>query len=197
VGRIVCHPLISVLLLNAILLGLDDVLLLTHLPVSQHLYDAGQVAMFLAATAFWAPIVDPDHRESLSPMGRLFTILLVAIPQTFAGLTLALGGRILYQGYGAAPRLGIDALMDQRLAGLVLAIVSKGSLLVAFAVIMVGLMNGGVDEDEDDDTGGSRRLPQAAPPGRPQWLGHLEGGRLAREPSPPARRSREPVTSTR
>lgn len=194
--RAVTHPAMTIVLLNVALFGVDDLVLLTHTPVDIHVYDAAQLGYLGIGLGFWMALVDPSRHRTLPPMGRLFVILLVAIPQTFGGLLLALSQRSLYPGYGHAPRVLVDAASDQRIAGLVLALAAKAGLLVAFAVILVRLMNetGEEDEEDDDDDGGSgiRRRPEPAPPGRPEWLRHLETGRLRPEPAP-ARRRPPPV----
>jgi len=189
--RAMSHPVLTIVLLNAALFGVDDLLLLTHTPIDIRLYDAAQLGYLAIAVAFWLPLVDPARRRAVPPMGRLFVILVVAIPQTFGGLLLALSRRVLYPGYGRAPRVLLDAATDQRVAGLVLAIAAKAGLLVAFGVILVRLMNDTAEDDDEDDDGGggARRRPQPAPPGRPEWLRHLENGRLRPEPAPPRRRT--------
>lgn len=204
-GRIVSHPAMALVLVNAVFLVLHVSAVYDLTLRVQPLYDLGQVALLLASIAFWWPIVCPQGRRPvLSPLGKLGYILLATIPQTFLGITLALSPHLVYTGYAGSPGiLGLDAMTDQEAAGACMAMLSKIALFTAFSLILKRMFDQA--ESGDDDGGGRGPDPEPAPqpPGRPGWLSDLERGRLIPEPAP-ARRGpgiviverREPATSS-
>ncbi len=198
-GHILTHPAVAIVLVNV-------VFFLSHWSVVfdfsiEHtwLYDLSLLGLLGASTAFWWPIVNPDGSNTLlSPLGKLGYILLATIPQTFAGLTLALAPTILYDVYWGAPRLlDLSARADQQIAGACLAVLSKVALLAAFSIIFVRVMNPGSDGDDGGGGGGLQHDPLPPPPGEPAWYRDLGSGRLRPEPRPrqPAPRPRVPVGS--
>jgi putative membrane protein len=186
VGRCLTHPALAIVIVNV-------VFFLTHWTVAfdfgtRHawFYDLSILALLGASIAFWWPIVNPDGRATLlSPLGKLGYILLATIPQTFAGLTVALAPRLLYDAYLGAPRLfDLSARADQQIAGACLAVLSKIALLAAFSVIFVRVMNPGQDGDDGGGGGGPRHEPAPSPPGEPAWYRAMRSGRLGPEPAP-------------
>ncbi len=199
VGHILTHPAVAIVVVNV-------VFFLSHWSVvydfsieNTWLYDLSLLSLLGASTAFWWPIVNPDGGNSLlSPLGKLGYILLATIPQTFAGLTLALAPRLLYDAYWGAPRLlDLSARADQQIAGACLAVLSKVALLTAFSIIFVRVMNPGSDGDDGGGGGGLHHDPLPPPPGEPAWYRDLRSGRLRPEPTPrrPAPRAHVPVGS--
>jgi putative membrane protein len=197
-GHLVTNPGVAIVLVNL-------VFFLSHSagPFEMALnhswaYDLGELALLATSIAFWWPIISPDGRATLvSPLGKLGYILLATIPQTFAGLTLALTKHVVYPTYAAAPRiLGISAGDDQAIAGACLALLSKAALFIAFSIIFVRLFDS-APSDDDDGGGGRGDEPAPVPPGQPAWLLDLEAGRVQPEPAADRsrRRERTPVGS--
>jgi putative membrane protein len=183
-GVILTHPGIAIVNVNA-------VFFLTHwAPVFQFgmahtwLFDLSLLALLATSVAFWWPIIGPPGRRAvLSPLGKLGYILLATIPQTFAGLTVALSPQLVYGAYASAPRLlDLSAHADQQIAGASLAILSKVALFAAFSVIFVRVMNPGPDSDDGGGGGGPYHEPAPSPPGEPAWYREMGEGRVRPEP---------------
>jgi cytochrome c oxidase assembly factor CtaG len=183
-GHLLTHPAIAIV-------GVNAVFFLTHWPAAYDvaatrpwLFDAGLLALLWASIVFWWPIVSPDGRTTLlSSLGKLGYILLATIPQTFAGMALALSPKVLYVVYAGVPRLlGLSLHADQQIAGACLAVLSKVALFTAFSIIFVRVMNPGPESDDGDDGGGPRHEPAPSPPGEPAWYRDLEAGRVSPEP---------------
>lgn len=194
-GRLVSHPGVAIVMVNAVLIGWHVPAVFDACLRHPTLYAIQLVTLFGASVAFWWPIVvpAPAGREGLSPLVKLGYILLATIPQTFAGLLLALAHAPFYAAYAEAPRLfGVSAATDQQVAGACMAILSKLALFAAFSVVMWRLLDAhGVDDDAADDNGGNGGqddddAPRPVTPPAPAWLGLLERSRLIDEPSAPA-----------
>lgn len=187
-GRTVTHPAVAMVAINL-------VFFLWHLgPVYEagirtpELYPLEQVSLLAVSVLFWWPIVAPFGRERvLSRWSTLGYILVATIPQTFAGITLALARHELYPTYALAPRLlGLSVMTDQQIAGACLALVSKLALFTAFGVIFMRLLNESPADEGDDGGGGWRRpgadTPSPQPSGTLGWLADLNAGRTVPEP---------------
>jgi putative membrane protein len=154
------------------------------------LYAVQQVTLLLASLLFWWP---------LSRWATLGYILVATIPQTFAGITVALAKHPLYPTYGTAPRvLGLGVLADQQIAGACIALVSKLALFTAFAIIFTRMLNESAPDGGDDGGGGGWRRPGAdtpspQPSGSVPWLAELNAGRTVPEPAVTPTRIRVPA----
>jgi cytochrome c oxidase assembly factor CtaG len=164
------------------------------------LYAVQQLTLLAVSVMFWWPIVVPfGGVAALSRWGRLGYILVATIPQTFAGITLALAKHPLYAGYQAAPRVfGLGVLTDQQVAGACLALVSKLALFTAFAVVFMRMLNESSTDGGDDGGGGGWRRPGAdtpspQPSGTLGWLADLNAGRTVPEPVPARARLSSPA----
>jgi cytochrome c oxidase assembly factor CtaG len=164
------------------------------------LYAVQQVTLLLASLLFWWPIVVPlGDRRVLSRWATLGYILVATIPQTFAGITVALAKHPLYPTYGTAPRvLGLGVLADQQIAGACIALVSKLALFTAFAIIFTRMLNESANDGGDDGGGGGWRRPGAdtpspQPSGSVPWLAELNAGRTVPEPAVTPTRIRVPA----
>jgi cytochrome c oxidase assembly factor CtaG len=199
-GRAATHPVTGMVAINV-------VFFVWHLgPVydaslrTAQLYALQQVTLLLVSVLFWWPIVVPfGGRHVLSRWATLGYILVATIPQTFAGITVALAKHPLYAGYGSAPRLlGLGVLTDQQIAGACLALVSKLALFAAFAVVFMRMLNDNPADGGDDGGGGGWRRPGAdtpspQPSGTLGWLDDLNAGRTVPEPVPARARLSSPA----
>lgn len=201
--RVLVHPITA-------LVAVNTVFLVWHLPgpydaalASEHLYSLAQVTMLAASILFWWPIVVPaGRRRVMGPWPTLGYIVVATIPQTFAGVIVALARRPLYAAYASAPRVtGASALTDQQLAGAFIAMVSKIALFTAFTIVFMHMLSEKDVNDTDDGGGGGRHphsdTPSPSPsglvPGPPRlapWLADVVAGRTVHEPQP---RVREPA----
>lgn len=197
-GRLATHPAIALVAVNAAFFALHAAPVYDAMLRSRALYDLGSALLLATALLFWWPVIAPGGAARLTLVGRLFYILVATIPQTFAGLTLALSRHLVYQPPSIPPAiLGMTQSDDQIVAGALMAVLTKVALLTAFAVLLVRLLSGAAD----DDDGGSADRPEGdrpPEPGHPAWLDALEEGRTAPEPTPRPRlprRERVPVAA--
>lgn len=197
-ARALVHPVAGMLAINAVFFvwhigPVYDAAL--HTP---ELYAVQQLTLLLVSVMFWWPIVVPFGRRSLSRWATLGYILVATIPQTFAGITVALAKHPLYATYASAPRVaGLGAMIDQQIAGACLALVSKLALFAAFAVVFMRMLNESPADEGDDGGGGWRRpgadTPSPRPSGSLGWLADLNAGRTVPEPVPARARVSSPV----
>jgi putative membrane protein len=201
--RLAVHPVAAIVLLNAGFIAWHLTPAFDAALAHAWLYDLMEISLLAVSLLFWWPIVTPcsPPARALSGFGKLGYIVLATLPQTFGGLLVALAGHILYQGYGAGPRLvGVDPMTDQEIAGASIALVSKIALLAAFFVIFMNLLNAGSDGREEDGGGGGgggsnprTDAPHPRPSGLPRWLEDIGDGRTTDEPAVVPRPVRVPV----
>ncbi len=200
--RLAVHPVAAIIALNVGFIAWHLTPAFDAALAHAWLYDVMEISLLVVSLLFWWPIVTPcsPPARALSGFGKLGYIVLATLPQTFGGLLVALAGHILYQGYGAGPRLvGIDPMTDQEIAGASIALVSKIALLAAFFVIFINLLNAGSDGREEDDGGGGGGsdprvdAPHPRPSGLPRWLEDVGDGRTTEEPVVVPRPVRVPV----
>ncbi len=198
-GCFAVHPVAALITVNAVFFVSHWTAAYDAEAAHWWLFDLSLLALLAASMAFWWPIVSPAGRTCLlSPLGKLGYILLATIPQTFAGLLLAMTKEVVYTVYVTAPHILMSARTDQQLAGACLAILSKIALFTAFSVIFVRVMNPGSDGDDGGGGGWPQHEPVPPPPGEPAWYRAMERGRVRPEPvprRPPIVAPREPVGS--
>jgi len=90
------HPLSALVMVNGVFFGWHAPPVYGACLDHPVLYDLQMLTLLGASVAFWWPIVIPagQGKEGLSPLGKLGYILLATIPQTFAGMLLALAHRV-------------------------------------------------------------------------------------------------------
>jgi cytochrome c oxidase assembly factor CtaG len=125
------------------------------------LYALSLATLLVVSLALWRPLLRP-FTEAPAPMIRLGYILLATIPQTFAGITMAV----------ARPQYAV--------AGSLLALASKIGLFVAFAFIFAQVLR---DADEDDDDRGDTSDVDPSPE-LPRWVLEMARGVTVEEPAP-------------
>ncbi len=135
VMRMMTRPVVALLVFNA-------VIAVTHWPYlvnlsmrSEPAHFALHTVLFTTSVWMWWPVVGrlPElaRLSDLAKMGYLFLQSIVpTVPASF--LTFADG--VIYKGYELAPRIGIDAVTDQRVAGLLMKI---GGGLLLWTVIAI------------------------------------------------------------
>ena len=105
---------------------------------NQAVHDLEHATFALAGTLVWIQIVDPARRRELTTAGRLvFVAVLFAAGQVLANVLL-FSFSPLYEAYVLQDErlLGLSALTDQRLAGLVMMVEQVVVLGVAAAVLL-------------------------------------------------------------
>ncbi|HXF57207.1 MAG TPA: cytochrome c oxidase assembly protein [Actinomycetota bacterium] len=128
----------------AALVLFNTVIVLSHWPVVVDLTLGSELAHFLAhavlfgsALLMWWPVVDPlPEMPGLSYPGRMLYLFLQSIVPTVPASFLTFGSSVIYRAYAEAGRVfGIDALGDQRVAGLIMKLVGGAILWAVIAGI--------------------------------------------------------------
>jgi putative membrane protein len=128
--RHLARPFVALVLFNA-------VIVLSHWPLvvditlrSEAAHFVAHAVLFGSATLMWWPVVDPlPEMPGLSYPGRMLYLFLQSIVPTVPASFLTFGSTVIYRAYAEAGRaLGIDALNDQRIAGLIMKLVG-GAIL--------------------------------------------------------------------
>lgn len=134
--RILTRPLVAVIVTNVLLLA-------THAPVSVDLLRATQLGSFvldmlwlLSGLVLWGPIISPirDARTSSPLVKIVYLFAAAALMPMIPGGFLAFASHPLYSTYELAPRVGLTALADQQLAGVLMKV---GNVPVIWAVMGV------------------------------------------------------------
>jgi cytochrome c oxidase assembly factor CtaG len=131
---LVSRPLPAAILANAVLVG-------THAPVTVDSLRGSQLGSFLldvvwfvAGILLWLPVASPSRRYRCSSLKVTIVYLFLAaqlMPMVPGGF-LTFATAPLYGSYELAPRVGLDPITDQQLAG---AIMKVGSLPVIWLVM--------------------------------------------------------------
>jgi putative membrane protein len=149
VVKLVTKPAVGLITFNLVIVG-------THWPtvvgisVHHHLAHFGlHVILFTASVLMWWPVVDPLPEYSrLSPPGKMLYLFLQSILPTVPASFLTFSDAPLYSFYAHAPRLwGLDAITDQRIAGLFMKI--GGGLLLWLAIAILFFRWNAAEERSD------------------------------------------------
>ncbi|HEX9312115.1 MAG TPA: cytochrome c oxidase assembly protein [Actinomycetota bacterium] len=131
------RPFVALVLFNS-------VILLTHWPAwvnltlhSEPFHLLSHTMLFVSASCMWWPVLSPlPEMPTLSYPARMLYLFLQSIVPTVPASFLTFGSTPLYHLYTTVPRIwGIDAVTDQRIAGLEMKILGGFILWGAIAVI--------------------------------------------------------------
>lgn len=155
IGRRLLAPLV-------IWLAFNGLFLLWHLPglyaaALRHdgIHALEHVSFFLSAYAFWSLVMAPAGRGALGYGARLFFVVSAALLSGLPGALIALSSRPLYASDPqAAACLGLTALDDQQLAGLVMWIPGGLAYIAAALALLLRWMR-------EAERRAPRRLPGA------------------------------------
>lgn len=134
--RILSKPLLAGVIANVILIATHSPLSVDNLRSTQYGSFTLDVIWFIGGLLLWLPIVNPVPEWRIRSMpGRMIYLFLAAqlLPMIPGGF-LTFAGSPLYSTYELAPRINVDPLADQQIAG---AIMKVGSLPVVWTVILV------------------------------------------------------------
>jgi putative membrane protein len=123
-ARFLTRPLLALVIFNT-------VLVVTHIPnvvtmsVHSEPFHFGLHALvFTSALIMWSPVLNPlIELPSISYPARMFYLFLQSLVPTVPASFLTFGHTVLYHVYETMPRMGISALTDQLVAGLVMKLV--------------------------------------------------------------------------
>ncbi len=172
-GRVLGHPVTGLIAFNAALFTWQVPALVELAARNGAVHQAAHASLLGAALCFWWPILRPAAaRGALSPIAKIGYLLVAGVPPTIPGVVLAFSHRVYYaSATGGARLLGLSALEDQQLAGLLLFGVAKFALLTGTFIILWRLL-GPSTEPPDDDRDEVRA--STGPPAAPAWLQRLD-----------------------
>lgn len=131
------RPVPALLLFNALIA-------VTHWPPvvalslrSEAFHFAVHAALFGSAVVMWLPVLSPILEiRRLSYPGQMLYLFLQSVVPTVPASFLTFGSTPLYAFYAeAAPLAGIDAVTDQRIAGLAMKLLGGAILWIAIGII--------------------------------------------------------------
>lgn len=156
VVRQATRPFVALVLFNG-------VLVLTHWPAiveasvrSEPAHFGLHALVFLSALAMWSPVLNPlIELPHLSSPGQMLYLFLQSIVPTVPASFLTFANTPIYDVYAGLPKIwGIDAVTDQRIAGLLMKIAGGfilwGFIAVRFFQWFAREEREGVDEVEWD-----------------------------------------------
>lgn len=143
------RPLYSAILANVILIATHAPWTVDNLRASQFGSFALDAVWFLGGLALWLPVISPvaEHRIASPPLRCIYLFGAAGVSPMIPGGFLTFAGAPLYRSYEIAPRVGLDVLDDQQLAG---AIMKVGAVPVIWAVILVIWIRWATSEREAD-----------------------------------------------
>jgi putative membrane protein len=134
--RLLTRPLVAAILFNLVLLA-------THAPVSVDTLRSTQVGNFVldmiwlfSGLLLWAPVIGPitEWRARSAPARIVYLFCAAALIPMIPGGFIAFASQPLYGTYELAPRVGVSALDDQQMAGVLMKI---GNIPIIWAVMGV------------------------------------------------------------
>ena len=137
VWRSATRPVMAIVIFNG-------VLLFTHWPAvvdaslrSEPLHFLLHVTILLSALVVWWPVFSPlPEMPPISPPGQLLYLFVQSLVPTIPASFLTFGHQPLYKIYETFPRvLGLSALTDQLIAGLIMKILG-GLILWGFIAVI-------------------------------------------------------------
>jgi putative membrane protein len=132
IARQVTRPLIALVLFNLVLVVTHIPQLVTLSVRSEVFHFAMHVLVFTSALIMWSPVLNPlIELPTLSYPKRMFYLFLQSLVPTVPASFLTFGHTVLYHVYEEMPRMGVSALTDQLVAGLMMKLVG-GFLLWSF-----------------------------------------------------------------
>lgn len=133
--RSLTRPLAAFLLFNAVIAVTHWPALVNQSVQSELLHFTLHSILFVASVLMWWPVVDPlPETRRLSQPGKMLYLFAQSILPTVPASFLTFGDHPIYSFYAHAPRLWLDAVTDQRIAGLLMKL---GGGLLLWAVIGV------------------------------------------------------------
>ena len=164
-SRVFVRPWAAWLLVNV-------VLLFSHWNPVIELYLANDIVHFTmhvawtaSGVALWWPVVSPlPDVPRLTPPGQLGYLLVHSLVPTIPASFLTFGDQGVFAAYAALPKPpGLDVLVDQQVAGLLMKL---GGAIILWLVITVIFFRWSASEEHKDVTRTTSHRSEAAPPTR-------------------------------
>jgi putative membrane protein len=124
IAKQVTRPLIALVIFNLVLVVTHIPQLVTLSVRSEIVHFAMHALVFTSALIMWSPVLNPlIELPTLSYPKRMFYLFLQSLVPTVPASFLTFGHTVLYHVYEEMPRMGVSALTDQLVAGLVMKLV--------------------------------------------------------------------------
>lgn len=143
VARVLTTPSVAFVLFNGVFMawhqpGLYEATLRSEtIHIAEHL-------MFIATGILnWWPVLSPlDELPRLSSPVQILYLFLDSVPMTILGALIVFAPAVLYPTYEVAPRiLGLSAMADQEIAGLIMWMPGGMIYLLALSIVFYGWFN--------------------------------------------------------
>ena len=137
IARVLTYPITAYFLFNLVFAG-------WHLPAlyeaaleNQNIHIFEHLSFLFTALFNWWPVLSPSTLMGrLSYPAQMLYLFLESIPSTILGAVISFAPNILYPTYSSAPaQLGISPMLDQQIAGLIMAMPAAMAYLVVLTVV--------------------------------------------------------------
>ena len=134
VMRQLTRPLIALALFNTVIVVTHIPNVVTAASHSELLHFGLHTLLFTTAVLMWSPVLNPlIELPKLSYPARMLYLFLQSLIPTVPASFLTFGRTVLYHVYETYPRMGISALTDQLIAGLLMKLVGGAILWTVIA----------------------------------------------------------------
>jgi putative membrane protein len=124
IARQLTRPFFALVIFNVVLVVTHIPQLVTLSVGSEPFHFAMHALVFTSALIMWSPVLNPlIELPTLSFPKRMFYLFLQSLVPTVPASFLTFGHTVLYHVYEDMPRMGVSALTDQLVAGLVMKLV--------------------------------------------------------------------------
>jgi cytochrome c oxidase assembly factor CtaG len=151
--RMLTRPIPAQLIAGAVMIGWHVPALYDAALYSEPLHVAEHMTFIAAGVLLFWPMIRATSAHSgwqLSPGAKLLYVLVATLPQDAVALALIFSRVPFYEYYAHAPRLvaSLTPLIDQTVAGAVLMIFGKATMVVVALAIMIEWFEGDRRADE-------------------------------------------------
>jgi len=137
-GRLLTHPLITLVLFNVIVIA-------THMPRLTDRLMPSQAGSFLidvlwlgAGLLYWWPLLSPERRSWFRAPVQIAYLFASMVFMTAPGAMITFSDLPLYATYELAPPIaGVSALEDQRLAGIFMRLGASIVVILAISIVFL------------------------------------------------------------
>lgn len=189
-ARLLTRPLVALIVFNVAFSAWHFPAIYEGALQNPTLHHAEHIAFLALALLLWWPLMSPlPELPRPSYLVQLVYIFVIPIAQLPVSALLTFGDTVFYPTYATAPwNLGLSAIQDQTLGGLVMKVGGFVAMLVPFAIVFFRWYR--------DDTHGPRSPerddPAFAPGGTPTVRRSDRGAATASTPVPPAASPTDP-----
>ena len=136
-ARFITHPLAAYLLFNLVFAGWHFPALYEAALENENVHIFEHLCFLVTAVINWWPVLSPSALlPRSSPLTQMAYLFLESIPCTVLGAVIVFQPGILYPTYASAPGLlGVSPMLDQQIAGLIMAMPAGMAYLAVLTVV--------------------------------------------------------------